>query len=403
MSTTSKGDKFEIRTKNIITNLLSIGDFTLKVEGQSEFWIVPKNSSVFNKKRYKYVYNSHVIIDVSLENSQDESPYLIIVECKDLSRKVDKGDMGEFCMKVQDLKAKKGVFVTNKGFQKGAIEMAKYHNIALVRIDENDNVAWDLHRIGNSYHISYFDAVEMLCSDNRNFYKSIILDGYSFYNSLPDYFCSLFLCTDSKLANSIPYFSERQIQQEVEQFVNNNKYVRMQTNLMKFCAIRNNILINEETDCMGLMGRFDFYNNHIYIAKDLLQSDEHRYRFTLAHEIGHSVLHRRLLKNFIASAEDKDVLTSNYCSDWEKRLEIQANIFASRLLVPEAPLINYYMEIKNKLGINTTSPLYLDNQPCNKEDCHKMFYVLSKIFNVSKEVIKFRLIDDKLLVVNDNE
>ena len=48
--------------------------------------------------------------------------------------------------------------------------------------------------------------------------------------------------------------------------------------------------------------------------------------------------------------------------------------------------------------INDYAPLYLDEQPCNKEDCYKMFYVLSKIFNVSKEVIKYRLKNEKLLL-----
>lgn len=56
------------------------------------------------------------------------------------------------------------------------------------------------------------------------------------------------------------------------------------------------------------------------------------------------------------------------------------------------------MEVKRKLNINDYVPLYLDEQPCNIEDCYKMFYVLSKIFNVSKEVIKYRLKNEKLLL-----
>lgn len=148
MSTTSKGDRFELKTQKLLTQVLRNGKFELKLEGESEFWIVPKDSDVFNKKKYKYVYGSKVVIDVSIESPvESEVPNLVIVECKDLSRKVDKGDMGEFCLKVQDLNAKKGIFVTNNGFQKGAIEMAKYHNIALIRIDEKNTLIWDLHRI----------------------------------------------------------------------------------------------------------------------------------------------------------------------------------------------------------------------------------------------------------------
>lgn len=68
MSTTSKGDRFELKTQKLLTQVLRNGRFELKLEGESEFWIVPKDSDVFNKKKYKYVYGSKVIIDVSIES-----------------------------------------------------------------------------------------------------------------------------------------------------------------------------------------------------------------------------------------------------------------------------------------------------------------------------------------------
>lgn len=50
MSTTSKGDRFELKTQKLLTQVLRNGRFELKLEGESEFWIVPKDSDVFNKK-----------------------------------------------------------------------------------------------------------------------------------------------------------------------------------------------------------------------------------------------------------------------------------------------------------------------------------------------------------------
>lgn len=121
MSTTSKGDRFELKTQKLLTQVLRNGRFELKLEGESEFWIVPKDSDVFNKKKYKYVYGSNVIIDVSIESPvESEVPNLVIVECKDLSRKVDKGDMGEFCLKVQDLNAKKRYICNQQWLSKGS-------------------------------------------------------------------------------------------------------------------------------------------------------------------------------------------------------------------------------------------------------------------------------------------
>lgn len=42
MSTTSKGDRFELKTQKLLTQVLRNGRFELKLEGESEFWIVLK-------------------------------------------------------------------------------------------------------------------------------------------------------------------------------------------------------------------------------------------------------------------------------------------------------------------------------------------------------------------------
>ena len=261
MSTTSKGDRFELKTQKLLTQVLRNGRFELKLEGESEFWIVPKDSDVFNKKKYKYVYGSKVIIDVSIESPvESEVPSLVIVECKDLSRKVDKGDMGEFCLKVQDLNAKKGIFVTNNGFQKGAIEMAKYHNIALIRIDEKNTLVWDLHRIRGFRNISYLDITELLISDVPTM-PSVVFDGYIYYTSVIDYFYSLFYSSDLRLDKKIPFYSNEQIQKQVDLFLNGKKYIKISNEILKFYIIRQNILLCNETVSTGFLGRYDFYNN----------------------------------------------------------------------------------------------------------------------------------------------
>ena len=133
-----------------------------------------------------------------------------------------------------------------------------------------------------------------------------------------------------------------------------------------------------------------------------LKSDKHRYRFVFAHEIGHSYLHRKLLMKIISSAEDVDLDRQRGGADWEKRLEIQANLFASYLLIPENPMINKYFEVKRELGYSDRQRLYLDNQPVNIEDCNSVFNELSRFFNVSKQMVKIRLLDDNLLVENNS-
>jgi Zn-dependent peptidase ImmA (M78 family) len=104
----------------------------------------------------------------------------------------------------------------------------------------------------------------------------------------------------------------------------------------------------------------------------------------------------------ISSAEDVDLDRQRGGADWEKRLEIQANLFASYLLIPENPMINKYFEVKRELGYSDRQRLYLDNQPVNIEDCNIVFNELSRFFNVSKQMVKIRLLDDNLLVENNS-
>jgi Zn-dependent peptidase ImmA (M78 family) len=99
------------------------------------------------------------------------------------------------------------------------------------------------------------------------------------------------------------------------------------------------------------------------------ETTEHILRFTIAHEIGHIILHRLHMEDgesplFYTKLEDKE----------RSRIEIQANIFAGRLLIPDRRLEKVYS--RNVLNALTQFMI------------HKK---LSDIFNVSKEVIRIRL------------
>lgn len=182
MSTYSKGQSFELRTKAIIEKLLYNSELELKVGGESEMWIVPKNSQTFHQKSYEYTFGLSTKTDVSIEEpaQKGSSHYLIVIECKDYNHSV-------------------GIFINRK----------------------------------------------------------------------------------------------------------------------------------------------------VFIDSSLMVEDMHRYRFTLAHELGHAYLQQKLLKHLVADAHDEDVLDLKNSSKWEKRLEIQANHFAAFLLMPQNPMINIYMEVKS--------------------------------------------------------
>lgn len=86
-----------------------------------------------------------------------------------------------------------------------------------------------------------------------------------------------------------------------------------------------------------------------------------RRRFTVAHEIGHFVLHR----DRIGSSLTDDAIYRSNLTSWE---EVQANQFASRVLMPKA-LVNEYVK---SYGRDNTA-------------------LLAAIFKVSEAAIKIRL------------
>jgi Zn-dependent peptidase ImmA (M78 family) len=85
-----------------------------------------------------------------------------------------------------------------------------------------------------------------------------------------------------------------------------------------------------------------------------------RQRFTLAHEIGHYILHRDLIGDGIVD-------DAMYRSKLDSYLETQANQYAAFVLMPPALFKNFAGELQN-----------------NPVD-------LAKIFNVSRQAAEFRL------------
>jgi hypothetical protein len=64
-------------------------------------------------------------IDICIRQNVAGHDVLIIIQCKDLSRKADINVVGTFASVVKDVKASKGVLVCNAGFSADAIEYAK--------------------------------------------------------------------------------------------------------------------------------------------------------------------------------------------------------------------------------------------------------------------------------------
>lgn len=111
--------EFELLTKKLFTDRLKKEfGFDIAIDHQRSFKTLGGN--------YK--------IDLSYSFSLFEQTYLTLVECKYWNSSVSREKVGYFKSILDEVGAHKGVIVTTRGFQTGAITYAQRHNIGLIKI-----------------------------------------------------------------------------------------------------------------------------------------------------------------------------------------------------------------------------------------------------------------------------
>jgi Zn-dependent peptidase ImmA (M78 family) len=121
---------------------------------------------------------------------------------------------------------------------------------------------------------------------------------------------------------------------------------------------------------------------------------QNRLRFSIAHEVGHFVLHAKTYKEFgIQSASDYVNVIQNLSEKAYSALEWQANQFAGNILVPREDLAVALLDAR-KAGEHARLASKL------KDDPEQMLALLtpsiSRKFGVSEDVIARRVRDEKL-------
>ncbi|MEQ1704783.1 MAG: ImmA/IrrE family metallo-endopeptidase [Rickettsiales bacterium] len=106
------------------------------------------------------------------------------------------------------------------------------------------------------------------------------------------------------------------------------------------------------------------------------ETKEHILRFTIAHETGHYVLHRKYMENI-----ESPIFHKNLEKHENKRLEIQANMLGAELLMPEYEFRKAYRHIKDEVKNITRYELKKN---------------LSALFNVSMQAVGYKMNSLKL-------
>ena len=138
----------------------------------------------------------------------------------------------------------------------------------------------------------------------------------------------------------------------------------------------------------------------IYVDEFLYTDDRYfkRVRFTMAHEIGHYVLHRSTID--IQKFKDVDNwirFRLNLNDETLGWFETQASEFAGRLLVPVDPLVEEFRAKRNSVLKKYTS---WDSKPMSDDDLFSMVApMICGRFDVSADVIERRLRKENIAAI----
>ncbi len=148
-----------------------------------------------------------------------------------------------------------------------------------------------------------------------------------------------------------------------------------------------------------ILGKFSVSPNTIQISS-VLDDWSPSFCKTLAHEIGHLVLHRKLIGNGKYISNDKPLIDTARQLRYRETasmsdlgwVEWQANEFAMCLILPRRYLQSLVYMTQTSLGITRNlGTMYLDEQLCNKNDCYRIVHAISQLSGAKPTLIWRRL------------
>jgi hypothetical protein len=141
-----------------------------------------------------------------------------------------------------------------------------------------------------------------------------------------------------------------------------------------------------------VLGHIDFEARLITVFA-YPEANPGRERFTLAHELGHHFLdHARFMIS--EDCEDEDLQEQPEPGDDDiRRLEYQADRFASCLLLPTVAFRDACLRVAAQLDLRDRGRgvLYLDDQKCNREAYDQVRGALATEFKASRLAVSKRL------------
>lgn len=142
MSTTEKGEAFEGKVYNILMEMLASGGFLVS----SQYYTLYRHKKYFSRSS-----DSDIVVDLSIELSREKEtkPALyFMIECKDYGKPLPVNEVEEFFTKTRQIAGLnvKSILFSTTSLQKAAFNFATSNGIAVVRVLDDDSLAWLIER-----------------------------------------------------------------------------------------------------------------------------------------------------------------------------------------------------------------------------------------------------------------
>lgn len=402
LNTTAKGDAFEKRVYDIISNLLSQNEFP----ANCRYSVVHHKHKLRSKETSKDIIFD-VVVETTMPNSTNSS-MIYIIECKDYKRMVSVDRIRNLAHQMEEVGAQKGYIFSTSGFQSGAYDIAKTRHIGLVKVSENNALDWILHKsVFNKRHNVLTDIRNYVLNEEpqANKYSFAAISGNRTYRDIVS-----FLETEMELTiqqkRSVKYLTDDKIVDAIYDYTSLTKEAHKQIANEQLLSIIEELgfQYQQYEHIAGIAGNINLANKTITVSNGITEGSPH-WRFTIAHEIGHIILHGIVLK-----LSDISEIKENSHNDWGtkfsksdiERIEHQANLFAIALLMPKEEFNMVYALYHTKHPLRRFPRLFLDNQPCNIQMCNAVFHHIAKHFDVSVECVKHYMENNNLLTIKDN-
>ena len=139
------------------------------IEEIKQKWPVD-NFNISCRKKFIGKSGNKYEIDIAVEFEMFNGNILVVVECKDHSRKIERSVISDFSKRIDDINANKGLMVSTQGFQSGAVKLAKDNGIDLAIIRNYTFTPFTGDPVGYMIYtkrvFEYLDYKSMDCRDD---------------------------------------------------------------------------------------------------------------------------------------------------------------------------------------------------------------------------------------------